>query len=190
MSSCWSDNKREVFSIQINVTGGTKYDYLIPVVIHVYVKLRENLFLAAEAEYIRGIIYNSMCVCVCVCPGIARVSGNCTRRYDACQAFAEDFMLELCKNIVLPFGSNLLFTATGDLKVGCTTNKRNSTNIFINRQARQIFFSFVRECNTFRSCWPSSGFKRRYFEDKSKNACSYFKISGISQILNFITNFI
>jgi len=77
------------------VTGGTNYDHLIPDVIRVYVKLRENLFFCGyvrEQERLNTSVTFFILLCVCGYPGILRVSGNCTRRHDICQAFAEDFM--------------------------------------------------------------------------------------------------
>ena len=77
------------------MTGGTKYDHLIPDVIRVHVTLRENLFFCGyvrEQENLNISVTLFILLCVCVCPGIVRVSRNCTSRHDICQEFAEDFM--------------------------------------------------------------------------------------------------
>ena len=77
------------------MTVVTKYVHLIPDVIYVYFTLRENLLFwgyVREQEKLNTSVTLFIILCVCVCRGIVRVSGNCTRRHDICQAFAEDFM--------------------------------------------------------------------------------------------------
>jgi hypothetical protein len=65
-----------------------------PDIICIYGKLRGNIFFSG---YIRKQekLNTSMTLFITLClfPGNVRVSGNCTKRNDGCQEFAEDYVV-------------------------------------------------------------------------------------------------
>jgi hypothetical protein len=140
MSSCWCDNRRVVFSIQINVMGGTKHDYLIPDIIPVYGKLRENLFFCCciRLQEKPNTSVTLFVIYVWARPVIVRVSGNCTRGMMSVRNSQRTSCFNYA-SISLYCVEAFYDSLPPDLKLVSSTNKQNKIDTYINRQARNFF---------------------------------------------------